>query len=69
MPDPALVTSMLERATTAVVLGWMVIGFCRGWIVPGSVYRHAQEQIKEWTARHDRVSQIAESVLKKVGGV
>ena len=69
MPDPALITAVLERATSAVILGWMVIAFCRGWIVPGSVYRSAQKQIEDWTVRHDRVSQIAEAVLRKAGGV
>ena len=69
MPDPALITGMLEKATSAVILGWMVIAFCRGWIVPGSVYKSAQQQITEWTVRHDRVSQIAEAILRKAGGV
>ena len=69
MPDPAWITTALEKATSAVILGWMVIAFCRGWIVPGSVYRAAQKQIEDWTVRHDRVSQIAEAVLRKAGGV
>lgn len=69
MPDPAVITAVLERATSAVILGWVVIAFCRGWIVPGSVYRSAQQQITEWSARTDRLSQIAEAVLRKTGGV
>lgn len=69
MPDPAVITAVLERATSAVILGWVVIAFCRGWIVPGSVYKSAQQQITEWSARTDRLSQIAEAVLRKTGGV
>lgn len=67
--DPMVVSAVLERLTVAVLLGWLVIAFMRGWIVPGSVYKTAQEQAKEWAARHDRVSQIAEAVLRRAGGV
>ena len=67
--DPVVLSAVMEKATTAVVLGWVVVAFLRGWIVPGSVYKTAQEQIKDWTARHDRVSAIAEAVLRKAGGV
>jgi hypothetical protein len=67
--DPALVTAVLEKATSAVILGWVVVAFCRGWIVPGSVYKAAQESIKDWTARHDRIASIAEATLRKAGGV
>ena len=67
--DPVAVSQLLERATTAVVLGWVVIAFWRGWIVPGSVYADAKESIKDWTARHDRIASIAEATLRKAGGV
>lgn len=67
--DPVAISQLLECATTAVILGWVVIGFVRGWIVPGSVYKAAQESIKDWTARHDRIAAIAEATLRKAGGV
>ena len=68
MPDWALTQELLDKLTLIAVLGWGVIAFVRGWIVPASVHRAVLEDRREWQARHDRISAIAELALRaKVG--
>ena len=68
MPDWALTQELLDKLTLIAVLGWGVIAFVRGWIVPASVHKQSLQNVDDWKARHDRIAAIAEMALRaKVG--
>jgi len=68
MPEVALTQELLDKLTLIAVLGWGVIAFVRGWIVPASVHQEALRSVDDWKARHDRIAAIAEMALRtKVG--
>lgn len=67
-PEFAPLQAVLERATLMTTLGWLVIGFMKGWIAPGSAVKAKDAEIQKWVERHDRLAGIAESALRKISG-
>lgn len=63
-----VIQALLERLTVITVLGWAVIGFARGWIVPGSAADRLRAETKEWQVRHDKLADIAAAALRKTSG-
>ena len=68
MPELPMIQDVLDKLTLIAVLGWGVIAFVRGWVVPSSVHRQSLQNIEDWKQRHDRIAAIAEMALRaKVG--
>jgi hypothetical protein len=66
MVDATTLELFLRGGALAVLL-WVVVGFMRGWIVPGSVHQAVAKEKEEWKALAVDLLQTARDAVRVAG--